>query len=218
MATYIHKNGPESGSVNLKDYELGISDAAYAYTFISGAKTPIKVKQADNADNIQGIAPSSFFRLDGQDQVVQDTYVTFNDEVNVVTKITCPTFEGTATRAKYADIAENYESDEEYEAGTVLFYGKDTEASIKGKIYLGVVSDKPGYLLNSEPKFKKYVPIVLKGRSPVKIKGDAKRGDLIFVDFKNPGYGMVSTGYSNSLNFIGVALGNSKDGKVEVKF
>jgi hypothetical protein len=228
MATYIHKNGPESGTIVLKNYELGISDAAYMYTHISGALTPLKVKSADRAENVGGVPIGELFKLTGQDQVVQDTNVKFNDTVTVVNKVVCPTFEGTATKAKYADLAENYESDENYEPGTVLFVGTETEVSkkdVKGKLpnpVVGVVSEKPGYLLNDQPEFDKYVPIALKGRIPVKIKEDAKRGDIIIADRDNPGYARVfNTGKfiptNLPIDYLGICINPTKDGFCEIK-
>ena len=221
MATYIHKHGPETGSINLLEYEMGISDLAYAYTKIGTNVTPLRVKEADVANNINTttgvIDADDIFLKNGSNQTVTDPNPTFTDSMTVTNKITCPVFDGVANRTKYADIAENYESDKKYPKGTVLFYGKDTEVSINGKVYFGIVSENPGYLLNSEPDFKKYVPIVLKGRSPVKIKGEAKRGDVIIVDRENPGYGVASKGFTNTMDFIGIALNESKKGLVEIK-
>ena len=216
--TYIHKHGPESGSVNLKDYELGISDAAYIYTFLGGAKTALKVKQADNADNIGGSPAGDFFKLTGQDQNVNDTNVSFAGNVTVTTKVTCPTFEGTATHAKYADIAENYESDCKYPAGTVLFFGKTSEVSINGEIFAGIVSDKPGFMLNDQPDFETYVPIVLKGRSPVITSEPLEKGDIAIVDRENPG--KAKKGEKSDIkspDFIGVVLQTFTNGYAEVK-
>ena len=36
-------------------------------------------------------------------------------------------FQGTATQARYADLAEKYESDAEYDAGTVIVFGGEKE-------------------------------------------------------------------------------------------
>ena len=59
-----------------------------------------------------------------------------------------------ANTALYADLAENYLADAEYEVGTVLIFGGDKEVqvtSMKGDTRVaGVVPEKPGYLMNSE--------------------------------------------------------------------
>ena len=62
-------------------------------------------------------------------------------------------FSGTATQARYADLAENYVSDAEYEPGTVLIFGGDKEETQntmhKDSRVAGVVSENPAYLMNS---------------------------------------------------------------------
>ena len=221
MATYIHKHGPEGGSINLLEYELGISDLAYGYTKIGTNVTPLRVKEADSASSITTtsgtIDADNIFLKNGSSQTVTDPNPTFTNQITVTNKVVCPVFDGVANRAKYADIAENYESDEIYEPGTVLYFGKDTEVSLKGKVYFGVVSENPGYLLNSEPDFDIYVPIALKGRVPVKVKGEVRRGQFVIADRENPGYGMPTNQLMNTIDLIGIALSDSKDGIVEVK-
>ena len=90
-----------------------------------------------------------------------------------------------------ADIAEIYEADDDYEEGTILEFGKETEATIaKGiKPVLGVVSKKYAYLLNNNTNYKHKVPVALKGRVYCKLSKKGKRGDYIIVDEYNPGYG-----------------------------
>jgi hypothetical protein len=219
MATYIHKHGPETGSINLKDFELGItSDSVYLYTSVSGTLRRVKCGYADDAGTINGILPGSLFLKDGQDQGVADTNVTFAGVLTVNQKVVSPIFDGVATQAKYADIAENFEADQNYESGTVLYYGEQTEVSIFGDIYCGIVSDKPGYLLNSSPKFEYIVPVALKGRVPVLIGEKAQRGDIIVADRKNPGYAKIGTREDiGTEDFIGICINPTINGKCEVK-
>jgi hypothetical protein len=204
---------------------MGISDAAYMYTYVGGNLTPLKTKYSDNAGNVGGIPAGDFFVLTGQDQVVQDTNVTFNDTVNVLNKVVCPVFDGTANYAKYADLAENYESDKLYDAGTVLFPGEITEATVSSDngMPLGVVSENPGYLLNSSPKYAKYVPIALKGRVKVKITNTAKRGDIIVPDRNKPGFAKSIGNKASTLapvDYLGLCItgsDKSEEGFCEIK-
>jgi len=223
MATYIHKHGPDTGNILLEEYELGISNGAYGYTKIGSNVTPLRVKESDLALNIQGtsgvIPTDEIFLKTGTNQTVTDPNPTFNNQITVTNKVVCPIFEGTATKAKYADLAENYETDDDYEVGTVLFYGEDVEASIKTartKAPIGIVSENPGYLLNDEPDFKKYVPIALKGRVKVKVQGEAKRGDILVADRENPGFAKVDNN-ALGVNILGICLNPSKDGYCEIK-
>jgi len=220
MATYIHKHGPDTGTIVIQDYELGISDVGYGYTSLGGNVQKIKSGFSDISGSIDfGSGPingSEIFFKTGQDQTVSDTNVNFSGTVNVTTKVVCPTFEGTATKAKYADLAENYESDIPYNPGTVLYIGSDTEVSVNGEAVAGIVSDKPGYLLNSEPDAKIYVPIALKGRVPVKVSKDCKRGDILVADRENPGFAKPNNDASG-LDILGVCIKNSLNGLAEIK-
>ena len=91
------------------------------------------------------------------------------------------TFEGTATNAQYADLAEKYLADAEYPIGTVISIGGvaevtatniDTEHSV-----LGVVSEKPAYLMNKD--LEGGTAIALKGRVPVRVQGTVRKGDRL---------------------------------------
>jgi hypothetical protein len=85
-------------------------------------------------------------------------------------------------QATYADIAEYYEGDQEYEPGTVLVFGGDKEVTtttiINDTRSAGVVTTNPAYVMNSEQTGLK-VCIALAGRVPCKIVGRVKKGDLL---------------------------------------
>ena len=104
------------------------------------------------------------------------------------------TFDGTATKAKYADLAENYLADAEYEIGTVIALGgaKEVTASVaKGDTRVfGVVSENPAYLMNSDLTGDYVTPVALTGRVKCKIIGKAKPGDMLIAS-NIPGYAMV---------------------------
>ena len=61
------------------------------------------------------------------------------------------TIYGTSTSAKYADLAEKYLADAEYETGTVIIVGgeKEVTQSSFGSKAIGVVSDRKSTRLNS---------------------------------------------------------------------
>jgi hypothetical protein len=88
-------------------------------------------------------------------------------------------FKGTATTARYADLAEKYLTDAEYEPGTVVVVGGSAEvtASNLGQRAIGVVSTNPAYMMNSDLEGGTY--IALKGRVPVKVIGPVKKGDRL---------------------------------------
>jgi hypothetical protein len=116
-------------------------------------------------------------------------------------------FRGIATSAQYADLAENYLADSEYEVGTVMMVGGEREitASVYGKRAIGAVSGNPAYLMNSE--LDGGTVVALKGRVPVKIIGSVKRGDeLIAAD-----NGCAITAPLHSTNVFAVALESNDD-------
>jgi len=107
------------------------------------------------------------------------------------------TFNGTATTAQYADLAENYLADQDYEVGTVIAVGGSAEVTAadvnNAHAVLGVVSEKPAYLMNSD--LEGGTAIALKGRVPVKVIGGCKKGDRL-APSTTPGYAHVDNGRS----------------------
>ena len=112
------------------------------------------------------------------------------------------TIYGTATSAKYADLAEKYTTDKHYEPGTVIVVaqGGDSEATASfelGQRVIGVVSTNPAHVMNDESTGQ---AIGLTGRLPVKVTGPIKKGQTIIAT--PDGYAIVGTGQ----NVFGQAL------------
>jgi hypothetical protein len=89
----------------------------------------------------------------------------------------------TANQARYADLAENYVSDQDYEPGTVLHFGGEQEvtqcdADMCTRV-AGVVSTDPAYLMNAVQQGEFIVPVALQGRVPCKVQGDVRKGDMM---------------------------------------
>jgi hypothetical protein len=119
-------------------------------------------------------------------------------------------FLGTSTTAKYADLAERYTSDADYEPGTVVDFGGGAEvtlSNINGSQYVaGVVSTNPAYMMNSDADG---LYIALTGRVPTKVTGPVRKGQMMVSNGdgtaraeNNPKMGSV----------IGKALENFGDG------
>ena len=91
-------------------------------------------------------------------------------------------FRGTATAAQYADLAEMYLSDVEYEPGTVLVIGGEAEVTQSTRDFdhrvVGVVSTNPAHVMNSELEGCT-VAVALRGRVPCKVVGPVSKGDLL---------------------------------------
>jgi len=95
--------------------------------------------------------------------------------------LTANVFNGTATSANYADLAEKYLPDNDYEVGTVVMIGgeKEVTACKFGARAIGAVSGNPAYMMNSGLVGGVYV--ALKGRVPVKVVGAVKKGDKMIA-------------------------------------
>ena len=91
-------------------------------------------------------------------------------------------FQGTATSALFADLAEKYLADAEYEVGTVVSVGGDAEvtACTLGDRAFGAVSANPAFKMNDGLVGGTY--IALKGRVPVKVIGPVKKGDALIAN------------------------------------
>jgi hypothetical protein len=113
---------------------------------------------------------------------------------------------GSKLQATYADLAEKYVSDAQYEPGTVLVFGGEFEVtqsiSLDSTAVAGVVSTNPAYIMNSECEGEFTIELALQGRVPVKVIGPVHKGDLM-VSAHN-GYA-----YANNIAQAGTIIGKS---------
>jgi len=89
---------------------------------------------------------------------------------------------GSRLNATYADLAEYYEADNLYEAGTILEFGGDKEVTLAEALtprVAGVVSTNPAYVMNSTCEGEHTVAIALQGRVPCKVRGLIRKGDML---------------------------------------
>jgi hypothetical protein len=88
-----------------------------------------------------------------------------------------------ATSAQYADVAERYLADADYEHGTVLHFDGDYEVSQCNADactrIAGVVSTNPAYIMNSQLEGEHVVEVALLGRVPCKVVGPVAKGDMM---------------------------------------
>lgn len=133
-------------------------------------------------------------------------------------------FQGQATSAQFADLAEKYVGDAVYEPGTVVEFGGTKEvtlAAVDSKKVAGVVSTNPGFIMNNGlecavTQGERTVLLALVGRVPCKVKGIVKKGDLLV----SAGGGFAKASANPAIGtVIGKALdehGNAGEGIVEV--
>lgn len=110
-------------------------------------------------------------------------------------------FQGIATEARYADLAEKYTTDIDYPVGTIIAVSRDEEAETTACLIddmpVGVISGKPAFLMNAEAEGQ---ALALKGRVPVRCIGPINKGDKLYVGNN----GTAQTAPEGEL--IGVAL------------
>lgn len=127
--------------------------------------------------------------------------------------LTATVFNGTATKARYADLAEKYGTGQEWPIGTVMAVaspeldagidsGPETRPAKSSDLVIGVISAEPAYLMNSEAEGQ---AIGLKGRVPVRVDGPVTKGMPVYawVD------GVASTTATRGL--VGIALENNSE-------
>jgi len=120
-------------------------------------------------------------------------------------------YDGTSTQARYADLAENYLADADYEVGTVLIFGGEEEITttkMKDDTRVaGVVSENPAHLMNSQLEGNHVTAVALQGRTPVKVVGIVKKGDLL-VSASIPGFAIA-----NNNAKVGTVIGKALEAK-----
>ena len=128
---------------------------------------------------------------------------------------------GSRWNATYADLAERFEADTTYDAGTVVELGGTAEVTavrdeLSDKVF-GVVSDTAGYLMNSAAgSDETHPPIAMTGRVKVKVRGRVTKGDRLVSAGK--GYARAAQlNEATSFNILGRSLEDKltdDDGKV----
>ncbi len=152
----------------------------------------------------------------GDEDVRTDTGYTY---IPTSGQLTATIFNGEAVTARYADLAEIYSADADYEAGTVVKLGGSEEITMtlshNDTEVFGVISTNPAYLMNKDAEG---LPVALTGRVPVKVIGPVSKGDRL-VSSDVPGVARsIGNDTYDARAVIGRALQNkqnSDDGVIE---
>ena len=92
---------------------------------------------------------------------------------------------GSKLESTYADLAEYYNGEEDYEPGTVVCFGGSKEihiSDVKGsRRVAGIVSTNPAYIMN-QSQTGIPVAVALQGRVPCKVTGTCQKGDIMVSD------------------------------------
>ena len=129
-------------------------------------------------------------------------------------------FYGNMIQANNADLAEKYIYCGDLEVGDIVKVSTDTKCEIErcdeiaALNVIGVVSDKPGFILNQSSKG---IPVALKGKVLCKVQGPIRKGEPIISYEQGAGISLynVNTDLLNQpIKIIGVALEDIEDDEV----
>jgi len=191
-------------------------DGATSRLLVSGdpsAALGVATKQyVDNAISITGdlLYKDGTNDISGNIKPATNNTYTFGTNTYRFSTIYATEFNGTATSAEYADLAERFEADDEYEAGTVVELGGVAEITkaiddLSENVF-GVISDRAAYLMNaSAGSNATHPPVAMNGRVPVKVIGRVNKGDRL-VSAGNGFARAAQDGEATARNIIGRAL------------
>lgn len=111
--------------------------------------------------------------------------------VNTFTQV----IQGTAYRAQWGDLAEYYESDNEYPKGTLVKFGGEKEITIADTNVNAVITSEPGFILNNQMSNGQAIALV--GRVPVRVIGKCNKFDYLILS----NIAGVATKISDNFNF-----------------
>lgn len=117
---------------------------------------------------------------------------------------------GSRLQATYADLAERFEADTEYDPGTVVELGGEKEiTAVKYELsedVFGVISNTAAYLMNAGAgDDKTHPPVAVSGRVEVKVLGKVNKGQRLVS--AGSGYARAAKeGEATAFNTIGRAL------------
>jgi len=185
-----------------------VTDASGNLSFAAAGATVSQDNSSNTAFNLYYAATTSgaltAVKYDGGT-------LTFNPSSET---LACTNITGLSSSAKYADLAERYTADADYEAGTVVELGGTEEVTQtkrhRSVAIAGVVSTDPAYLMNSG--LENGVSIALLGRVPCKVVGTINKGDIL-VSSSTPGHAEAHRDLHNppSGSAIGKAIENKTD-------
>lgn len=146
--------------------------------FLGNATSATSATTASQANSLEvGSGVYRFASVDTPDSGTPNTIAVRNGDGDLCATV----FRGTATSAFFADLAEKYLADQDYEVGTVVTVGGDAEVTAcnLGDRAFGAVSANPAFKMNDGLEGGTY--IALKGRVPVKVTGAVRKGDRLIA-------------------------------------
>ena len=167
-----------------------------------GANSDFRVSVAGTAVTVANQTSNGNINFSVNKAGTPTTVMTINGATGVIT--------GNQIDANYADMAERFAADSEYEAGTVVELGGSAEITMAAQdlseTVFGVISTHAAYLMNGRAGTDAtHPPVAMTGRVPVKCIGIIHKGDRL-VSAGNGQARAAKTGEATAFNVIGRAL------------
>lgn len=215
-------SGTVTGTVNTTQpsnfLDVSCDDLTVAGNLIvNGTTTTLNVNELEVEDTIitvaKGVANGSAangagLEIDlGSNGSSTMTYDSGNDRMVFNKDVQASIFHGLSTSARYADLAEKYNADKDYDPGTVVKLGGAQEITETTQLgdqdVFGVISTQPAFLMNAEADG---LPVAMTGKVPVKVEGIVAKGERL-ISSNRPGFaqGIGARGY-DAREVIGRAL------------
>ena len=137
--------------------------------YVNGTYTDATKRMLTNANWVRNytLSGSSGLARKASNETITGSW-TFTQDIN-----------GTAVKAKWADLAESYQADAEYPAGTLVCFGGEKEITVATSHANAVVSEQPALHMNAE--MENGLPIALSGRVRVRVVGKVEKFDKIIL-------------------------------------
>ena len=185
-----------NGVLQLPTTAYAVSSTTLTFTEAPSAGDTIEVRKLTTSTSVTSIenadASAKIALADGSTNVV----ITGTPTMGSITKTGSDgtgnigqsdnafnTIHGKSTSAQYADLAEKYVADEEYEVGTVLKIGGDHEVTMcdedMSTKVVGTVSEHPAVIMNANAQGDHIASVALTGRVPIKVIGPIAKGDML---------------------------------------
>ena len=193
---------------------------------LDGATGYVNVTKPVGGDDTTKIATTNWvndeaFLLDGSNTISGDVLPTANNTYDLGSatfgwnNVYATTLNGQAVEALYADVAERFEADAPYEAGTVVAIGGEKEITAVAEDgsdeVFGVISTRAAYTMNSAAGTDETHPkVAMIGRVPVKVIGEVQKGKYLVA----AGNGLARQAVGDeakTLQTIGRSLENKTD-------
>ena len=183
---------------------------------LTGAATTAGTVTTAAQPNITSVSTSFTSLTFANAQTITGNNITFSTGANTNAGTFTGNFSlstGSRLNATYADLAEKYVADADYEPGTVLLFGGDHEVTVSNELdshrVAGVVSTNPAYTMNNECVGEHTAMVALTGRVPVKVHGPVAKGDLMV---SGPNGHAVANNMARAGTILGKALANHEGG------